>query len=324
MVKKIIVPFLATLVLGCVSLANAQLAKIYRVGIVHEGGPYTAVVDGLKDGLKELGFAEGRHYVLEIRNLRGDRKAAEKAARGLEEGKVDLICAFATSVTIAAKRATSEVPIVFVIGGDPVTAGLVDSFAKPGGRLTGVAYLSNDLTAKRLEILKEIFPKLRRVVMFYDPANDIAVTNAKAARAAALQLKVELVENRAASTEELQMGLKAFQAQEGDAYFYSGDAMVLSQAEFIINAARIKKLPTMFLEPSLVDQGALASYGVSYHEAGRLLSKYVQRILAGASPQNLPVEMFSKFGLAVNLRTARELGITIPQSVLFRSDKVIE
>ena len=324
MSNKLFVAFLAALVWGCFSFAQAQQAKVYRVGVVHEGGPYTVVVDGLKDGLKELGLAEGKHYVLEIRNLKGDRKAAEEAARSLELGKVDLICTMATSVTIAAKRATSEIPILFVIGGDPVITGLVESFAKPGGRLTGVAYLSNDLTAKRLEILKEMLPKLRRVVMFYDPSNDVAATNAKAAREAALKLKIELVENRVASADELQTGFKAFQTQEADAYFYSGDAMVLSQAEFIINTARTKKLPTMFLEPSLVAQGALASYGVSYHEAGRLLAKYVQRVLAGTSPRHLPVEMLSKFGLAVNLRTARELGITIPQSVLFRSDKVIE
>ncbi len=230
----------------------------------------------------------------------------------------------ATSVTSAAKRATTEVPIVFVIGGDPVVAGLIDSFAKPGGRLTGVAYRSNDLTAKRLEILKEILPHLRRVVIFYDPSNDVAMTNAKSAREAARQLKVELIEKRVASAEELQLGLKALRAQDADAYFYSGDAMVLSQAEFIIDIARTKKLPTMFLEPSLVAQGALVSYGVSYYETGRLLAKYVQRVLVGTSPRNLPVEMFSRFGLALNLRTAHELGLTIPQSVLFRADQVIE
>jgi len=209
MSKKLFVAFLAALVWGCFSFAQAQQAKVYRVGVVHEGGPYTVVVDGLKDGLKELGLAEGKHYVLEIRNLKGDRKAAEEAARSLELGKVDLICTMATSVTIAAKRATSEIPILFVIGGDPVITGLVESFAKPGGRLTGVAYLSNDLTAKRLEILKEMLPKLRRVVMFYDPSNDVAATNAKAAREAALKLKIELVENRVASADELQTGFKA-------------------------------------------------------------------------------------------------------------------
>jgi putative ABC transport system substrate-binding protein len=124
--------------------------------------------------------------------------------------------------------------------------------------------------------------------------------------------------------EELRRGLNAFKAQEADAYFYTNDAMVSSQAQFIIDTARAKKLPTMFHEPSLVTQGALIGYGVSYYEVGRLSAKYVQRVLAGTSPQNLPVQSLSRLGLAVNLKTARELGLTIPQSVLFRADKVIE
>jgi len=322
--KRLIAPFLVTLVLASVHLAQAQQTRVYRVGVIHEGGPYTLVVDGLKAGLKELGLAEGKQYVLEIRDLTGDRKAAEEAARNLERGKVDLIYAVATSITIIAKRATAEVPIVFVLGGDPVVAGLVETLANPGGRITGVHYLSNDLTGKRLEILKEILPKLRKVVTFYDPGNEVAMRAAKSAREAAQQLKVELIERHVASAEELQLALKALQAQEADAYFYIGDAMVVSQAQLIIDAARAKKLPTMFLDPGIVAQGALVSYGVSYYEVGRLSAKYVQRVLAGTSPQNLPVEMFSTFVLAVNLKTARELGLTIPQSVLFRADKVIE
>ena len=125
MSKKILVPFLAALILASVHLAQAQQAKLYRVGVILEGGPYYAVIDGLKDGLRELGFEERKHFVLEIRDLKGDRKAAEEAARSLEQGKVDLIYAVATSVAIAAKRTTTDVPIVFVIGGDPVVAGEV-------------------------------------------------------------------------------------------------------------------------------------------------------------------------------------------------------
>jgi putative ABC transport system substrate-binding protein len=324
MSMKIFVPFLATIALASAHLAQAQQPKVYRVAVIHEGGPYTAVVDGLKDGLKELGLVEGKQYVLEIRDLKGDLKAAEGAAKSLERGKVDLIYAVATSVTIAAKRATAGVPIVFVSGGDPVSAGLVETLAKPGGRLTGVTYLTNDLIGKRLEILKEILPKLHKVVTFYNPNNEVAMKAVKSAREAARQLKVELIERYVASAEELQLAFKALRAQEADAYFNFGDAMVLSQAQFIIDAARAKKLPTMFPDISLVEQGALASYGVSYYEVGRLSAKYVDRVLAGTSPQNLPVEMFSRFGLAVNLKTARELDLTIPQSVLFRADKVIE
>jgi putative ABC transport system substrate-binding protein len=322
--KTIVTLLIAALVLVSAHLAQAQQAKIYRVGVILEGGPFYAVVDGLKDGLRELGFEEGKHYLLQIRDLKGVRKAADEAARSLEREKVDLIYVIATSPAIAVKRATAEVPIVFVVGSDPTVAGLVESFARPGGRVTGVHFLSSDLTAKRLEILKEILPELRRVVTFYDPSNEVALRAAKSAREAARQLKVEVVERQVASVEELRLGLKGLKADEADAYFYINDAMMASQAQSIIDTARAKKLPTMFQEPSLVAQGALVSYGVSYHEVGRLSAKYVQRVLAGTSPQNLPVEMLNRLGLAVNLKTAKELGLTIPQAVLLRADKVIE
>jgi putative ABC transport system substrate-binding protein len=271
-----------------------------------------------------LGFEEGKHFLLQIRDLKGVRKAADEAARSLEREKVDLIYVIATSPAIAVKRATAEVPIVFVVGSDPTVAGLVESFARPGGRVTGVHFLSSDLTAKRLEILKEILPELRRVVTFYDPSNEVALRAAKSAREAARQLKVEVVERQVASVEELRLGLKGLKADEADAYFYINDAMMASQAQSIIDTARAKKLPTMFQEPSLVAQGALVSYGVSYREVGRLSAKYVQRVFAGTSPQNLPVEMLSRLGMAVNLKTAREIGVTVPQSLLLRADEVIQ
>ena len=304
--------------------AEAQQAKIYRVGVIFEGGSFSKVVDGLKDGLKELGLQEGKRYVLEIRDLKGDRKAIEEAARSLERGKVDLIYTISTSVTAAVKQATVVAPIVFAVGSDPIGAGLVESFAKPGGRLTGVHYLSTDLTAKRLEILKEILPKLHKAVTFYDPTNHVAAEAAKAAQEAGLQLKIEIVERHVASVEDLRLGLKALKAQDADAYFFTPDAMVASHAQLIVDTAAGKKLPTMFHDPSLVAQGALVSYGVSYHEVGRLSAKYVQQVLTGTRPENLPVESFSRLALVVNLKTARELGITIPQAVLLRADEVTQ
>ena len=324
MSKRVLVAFFAILFFASGYLAQAQQARVYRVGLILEGGPFYAVIDGVKDGLRELGFTEGKHYVLEIRDLKGDRKAAEEAARSLQREKVDLIYVIANSLAIAAKRATTEIPIVFAVGSDPVTTGLVESFAKPGGRLTGVHYVVGDLTAKRLEILKAILPELRNVVMFYDPGNADAIAGAKSAREAARQLKIEILERRVASVEELRRGLIALRAQDADAYFHSNDGMVTSQAQFIIDTARAKKLPTIFAEQGLATQGALVGYGVSYYEAGRLSAKYVQRILTGASPRNLAVESLSRVGLAVNLKTAREIGVTIPQSVLLRADKVIE
>ena len=315
---------LAILFFASVHLAQAQQPTVYRVGVVHEGGPYVAMIDGLRDGLKELGFEEGKQYVLDIRDVKGDPKAIEVAARSLEHEKVKLIYALGSSVSTAVKRATTEVPIVFDAGSDPVTAGLIESFARPGGRTTGVHYSVVELTAKRLEILKAILPELRRVVTFYNPRNEFALKSAKAAREEGRKLNIEIVERPVPSIEELGSSLNALKAKDADAYFYIPDAMVSSQAQYIIDAAKAKKIPTMFGEYGLVKQGALVAYGVSYYEVGKLSAKYVQRILTGSSPQELPVESFSKVGLAVNLKTARELGITIPQSVLLRADEVIQ
>jgi len=304
--------------------AQAQRAKVYRVGVIHQGGPYYVGVDGLKEGLKELGFAEGRDYVLETHDLRGDLKAALEAARSLEREKVDLIYTEASSVSLAVKRATVAIPIVFAVGSDPIVDGLVESYAKPGGRLTGVHVHSDDLVAKRLEILKAMLPNLRRVVTFYDPSNPLAIAGAKLAEEAARRLNVELVEHRIASVEELRRGVEALKAKEADAFFYINDAMVTSQAQFIVDIARARRLPTMFFEYDLVKQGALAAYGTSYYEAGRLSARYVQRVLTGSDPKNMPVELLSTVKLVLNLKTAREIGLTIPQAVLLRADEVIQ
>ena len=159
---------------------------------------------------------------------------------------------------------------------------------------------------------------------FYNPRNEFALKSVKAAREEGRRLSIEIVERPVASIEELRPSMNALKSKDADAYFYVADAMVLSQAQYIIDAARAKKLPTMFAVSSLVKQGALVAYGVSYYEVGRLSAKFVQRILTGTSPKDLPAESLSKVGLMVNLETARELGITIPQSLLLRADEVIQ
>lgn len=305
------------------TVAEAQPAKVKRVGVLLQGGPYYAAIEGLLDGLRELGAEEGKHFALEVRDSKGDLKAVEEATKSLVSEKVDVIYALAGSVASVAKRVTSDIPIVFCVGSDPVVLGLVESFPKPGGRLTGVHFLLTDLTAKRLEILKELLPKAKRVVTFYDPGNRGAREAAKLARDAAQQIGVHLVERHVASVEELQLGLRALKAGEVDAYFFTSDAMVASHAQLIIDTARARKLPTMFHEQSLAAKGGLASYGLSFHEIGRLSAKYVQRILAGTQPKELPVETVHKLELVINLRTARELGLTISPAMLFRADKVI-
>jgi putative tryptophan/tyrosine transport system substrate-binding protein len=307
----------------CVS-AHAQQPKVYRVGVLVPGEAWYEIIDGLRVGLKQLGFEEGKQFNLSVRDWQGDAKAAEEAAAKFEQEKVNLIYTTSTNSTIAARRATAEIPIVFCAGTDPVVLGIVDSFAKPGGRLTGIYQPATDLTAKRLEILKEIVPKLHRVVTFYDPRRPTAIESSKFAREAAQQMGLQLVERHIASATELQSAVRALRAGEVDAYLAVSDAIASNQAQLIIETARVKRLPTMFDFLSHVAKGGLASYAVSFHEMGRLSAKYVQRILTGVKPQDLPVEGVDKISLVINLKTAKQIGLTIPPNVLARADKVIK
>jgi putative tryptophan/tyrosine transport system substrate-binding protein len=304
--------------------AEAQQVRLYRVGVILPGGSYSPAVDGRRDGLKELGLEQDKDFVLKVRDIKGDLKSVEAAARALEEERVDLVITVTTSVTLAAKRATKSVRIVFWAGGDPVVFGLLDSYRKPGGRLTGIHGQGGDLTPKRLQLLKELLPKLRRVVTFYNPDSPVAQRSVKMARDAARQLKVELVERPVASIDELRAGLRSLRIGEVDAFCYVADAMVNSHSLLVVETARAKKLPTMFNTTGAVTEGALASYGVRNYDYGRLAAKHVERVLLGADPAGLPVEQVDKFYFAINLKTAKALGLTSPQSVLVRADEIIQ
>jgi putative ABC transport system substrate-binding protein len=320
-----IASLLAMLVLlAWASLGDAQHTRIYRVGVISQGGPFALAVDGLREGLAELGFEEGKHFVLQVRDAKGDLKAVETAARELERDNVDLIYTLAASVTLATKRATSRVPIVFYAGSDPQAYGLVDNVRKPGGRLTGIHSRFNELTAKRLELLKEMVPRIRRVAVFYSPDNPMAEASLRVARDAARQLKLEIVERRIASVDDLRAGLRALRPGEVDAISYLTDAVVQSHSQLIVEAATAKKLPTMFQEQATVAGGGLASYGVRFATAGRLSAKQVHRVLLGAKPGDLPVEHLDRLHFVINLKTARALGLTIPRSMLARADEIIE
>jgi putative ABC transport system substrate-binding protein len=308
----------------CSHAAAQQPAKVYRVGVLLPGEAWYEIIEGLRVGLKQLGLEEGKQITLAIRDWKGDAKAAEEAARKFEQEKVNIIYSTSTNSTLAARRATAEIPIVFCAGTDPVVVGLVDGFAKPGGRLTGVYTRVTDLTAKRLEILKEIVPKLHRVVTFYDPRRPPAIESVKLAREVAQQMGLQLFERHFTSVEELQAAVRALRAREVDAYLAVSDPTVSNQAQLIIDTARDKKLPTMFEHLSHVTRGGLASYTVSFHEVGRVSAKYVQRILTGVKPQDLPVEGIDKIDFVINLKTAKQIGLTIPPNVLARADKVLK
>ena len=296
----------------------------YRVAVIFQGGPYAAAIDGLRQGLRDFGLEEGKEFALDVRDLKGDLKWVAAVGRTLEHDGVDVIFAVATSVTLAVKQATKRVPIVFYVGSDPVAFELVATFAKPGGRLTGVYSGFTDLTAKRVELLKEMMPKMRRIVTFYDPANSSAQESVKVAREATGRLNLELLERPVASVQDLQAALRALRPGEADAYVAVSDAMVAGQRELIINTATTKRLPTMLQEHASVAQGGLASYGVSYYDVGRLAAKHIHRVVLGADPASLPVERLDKLHFVINLKTARALGLTIPPALLLRADQVIE
>jgi ABC-type uncharacterized transport system substrate-binding protein len=321
--NKIVCFALCAMLLALCPSTKAQQQKVYRIGVLFLGGPWYETVDGLRVGLKEMGLEEGKQFTLAIRDTKGNAKAAEESAKNFEQEKVNLIYALGTSVITVTKAATANVPIVFCIGSDPVAMGLVESFVRPGGRLTGVHFLNRDLTAKRLEILKEIVPKASRVLTFYDPGNRNATESAKLGREEAKRLGLKFIERHVTSVDELQKSLHGLKAGEADVFFYTLDAMVIGQAQLIIDTAKAKKLATMFVEPSLVAKGALASYGQNYHEVGRASAKYVQKILSGSHPKDLKIETIENIELAINLQTAKQLGLTIPPQILARANKVI-
>ena len=323
--RRTVVTALAASVFARPLAVRAQTAR-RRVGVIHAGGPYVVVLEGFLDGLKQLGFEEPRNLALYVRETKVTPKAVEETTRGLIREKVEVIFAIGSTVARPMKPIAegAALPVVFAVGTDPVSLGMVRSFASPGGRFTGIHYLTTDLTAKRVELLKGMLPKLRRAVIFYNPDNPTPRESVTAARQMARQLQFELLERHVKSTEDLRASLAILKAGDADAFFYVPDATVGSQAQLVIDAANGIGLPTMFHERTMVVQGALAGYGVNYHEIGRLSAKFAQRVLAGAAPKDLPVENIDRLEFVLNLRTARELGLTIPQLILIRADQVIQ
>ena len=321
--RRFLAAFAAALMLH-MHAASPQGASVRKVGVILQGGSWYEVVEGLRDGLKDVGFEEGKQYALDIHDMHGELGTVEQQARTLEQQQVTLLFTLSTSVSVAAKRGTTKTPIVFVAGTNPVVVDLVDSIPKPGGRLTGVQFRATDLTGKRLEMLLEIAPKVRRVVAFYDPQNPSARESAHEARQAAQKLNLEFIERHVGSVSQLQQVLKAFKGDEADAVIAISDAMVDSHVQYVIEMANGLKLPTMLYDPGAVAKGGLATYSADYREVGRLSAKYVHRILQGANPADFAVEGADKLSLVINLKTARQLGITIPQSLLARADRIIE
>ena len=318
---------LAGLTAGAVApaAAFAQPAKPARIGVVSAGGrPYVALLQGLREGLTALGLEHGVHYALDVTETGGDLPAAERGGRDFERQGVPIVFAMPSSVAVAVKRATGRVSIVFVAGSDPIDVGLVDSLARPGGRLTGVHSVTGDLLPKHLQLLKDIVPTLRRVLTFYNPDNPAALRSVRAGRDAARRFGVEIIEWRVKSVADIQAALPKLTRKEVDGYVFTADAMITSHAEIILRAATAHGLPAITIYRESVVDGALASYGAPFADLGRIAAKPLQRVLAGTRPGDIPVEAFSRVALVVNVKTAKRMGLTIPQSVLLRADEVID
>ena len=302
---------------------EAQQPRVYRVGVVLQGGPYLGAVDGLRKGLAELGLQEGREVVLHVRDSRGDLKLAEQAAGDLEREKVELIYAVGITATLAVKRATKDVPIVFVHPSDPIASGIIKSATEPTKNLTGVAAYAAHTTAKRLELFKEIIPGLRKILVFFDANNSFSRDNLKIAEAATQRLGLQLSSYGIKSTDELKTTVASLRSESGAGIFQIADDLFESETEFLFETARQKKLPTMFNEEAWAIDGALAAYGPSYLEMGRQAARLVDRIIKGEKPESLPVERASKFDLTLNYRTATFIGIRFPEELLRKAQKVI-
>ena len=279
---------------------------------------------GLRQGLKDLGYVEGRDVVLEIRAGRGQYSTALEATRELVKAQVRIFVSAGTIATKAVKEAAGNLPVVFTQVGEPILAGFVKSMRQPGGNLTGFSHLLSETTGKRLELLKELVPACRTVLVIFDPKNPTSEKAVAVARDSAKKLGMRLRERHIRNSDEVVKAIEAIDQKTTDAILVVPDSLVVNSGEQIIEKSRQKHVPVMFHEVTWVDRGGLASYGPSFVDLGRQAARYLDKIRKGAIPAQLPVEQPTKFELAVNLKTAKTLGIKVPQSVLVRADKVIE
>lgn len=296
-----------------------------KIGVVHLSQQTDApVVVGLRQGLKELGYVEGRDIVLDEQAARSDYARAVAATRQLVKAGARIVVSAGTLATKAAKEGGGDVPIIFTQVGEPVAAGFVKSLPRPGGNMTGFSHLLTEATGKRLELLKQLAPGCRNVLVIFDPSNPTSNASVLLARAAARTLDLRLHEQVVKGRDDLVKAIEAMDRNVVDAMVMVPDSLVVNSGDLIIEKARQQKLPVMFHEETWVGRGGLASYGPSFVDLGRRAAGYVDRILKGAKPADLPVERPTKLDLVINLRTVKALGLTIPHSLLIRADRVIE
>lgn len=305
--------------------AQAQPSKVYRIGVLEMSVSGNAAnIDALRKGLRELGYEEGRNFAFEFRSAdgRGDRFPA--LAKELVREKVDVIVTRGTPAVTAAKAATTVIPIVMTSASDPVGTGIVQGLARPGGNVTGLASLSAELAAKRLGLLREILPRLARLAIISNLGNPALVRVRESFVSAGRPVGIEIHSFDARNADDLARAFEAAAQNHMEAVDITVDTVTLTNRQRIAELAVKHRLPTMFPSHEFVDAGGLMSYGADYAEQYRRAATFVDRILKGAKPSELPIEQTSKFGLTINLKTARALGLTLPQSLTLRADHLIQ
>ena len=310
-------------VLLFVQPANAEPARTPRVGILRQGSPTDANIEGFRQGLRELGYIEGKNIVLEYRWPDRDEQLPAMAHE-LVQLKVDVILTGSTPATVAAKEATRTIPIVFGAASDPIGVGLVASLARPGGNITGMSLLAPELWPKRLELLKETVPKLARVAMLWNRSNPGMAARAKETQDAAQHMGVAVQDRGAKDSQELENIFNVITKDRPDGLLTMLDPFTTFHLKHIVEFAGSHQLPGMYEERRFVQAGGLMSYGPNVANLYRRAATYIDKILKGSKPADIPVEQPMKFEPFINLHTAKALGLRIPDSVLFRADDVIK
>ena len=308
---------------------SQQTGKVYRIGFlgIANASSWASQIAALRQGLRDLGYEEGKNLVIEYRWANEDFDRLPKLAAELVSVKVDLIVTHGTPGSRAAKRATTTIPIVMAAVGDPVRSGLVASLAHPGGNLTGYSILEFDLTLKRLQLVREVIPKASRVGLLYVPGTQIGAVTVGGARAvddAAGSLGMRVHRFGIREPNDLASALATMAKEKTDALMMGTDALLVVHYGEIARLAVQHRLPTIGAAKQFVGAGGLFAYGVNVVETYRHAAVYVDKIIRGAKPADLPIEQPTKYVLAVNLNTAKALGLTIPQALLLRADEVIQ
>jgi len=325
--RRAFIALLAGATLGLSAAARAQrTGKIYRIGYLSLGSQAAEATrfDAFRAGLAALGYHEGMNLAIETRWLEGgqyDRLAG--LAGELVSLNVDVIVTYATPGVSAAKRATQTLPIVFATVGDPVASGLVSSLARPGGNVTGTSYFTPELAAKRLEVIKEAVPGLARAGVLFNSANPMTEPVLPAVRIAAQSLRLELAEFPVREANDLEGAFAAMAAKSVGAFVITEDPMLIYNSAAMATLAVKYRLAACGF-PDFARAGGLVAYGIDFPEMWRRAATFVDKILRGAKPADLPVEQATKFEMVVNLKTAKAIGVAVPTSLLLRADQVIE